>query len=513
MARTGPNHDINQIAPAPWPAALESEPFAIPGTLQECIDQLKEAKQDVKQIIKESFAQRDSARRERIRDLEESSSPTDKKSAMILRRLRKAEDIKELFRKLKPLCHPNKRKGVTRIEIPLHPEADPKSCTEWQHIEDPTEVLFHLQQRNQRHFGQAKGLPCNIPTLAGEVEYCGDGPSSEQILNGTYNKTGLESNIALLLQHLKQTEEMAALATYPTISEQEYTGKLRVWKESTSTSPSGLHLGHYKAFIACHEHSDIDTADEALRDKWNHMQSCILTLHVQILNYALERGYSYQRWHSVVNTILFKDTENVRIYRIRVINIYKADYNLTLGIKWRVALYQAEGLRELNQGQYGSRLRRNARDPVFIEEIQFEIARASRKMLAQTSYDAMSCYDRIVPNLAMLVSQKFGVPLQTTQTNARTLEHANYRICTELGVSETAYRHWEQYPIYGTGQGSANSPMIWCFLSSVLFDCYDTLSYTATYCCPDRTHPMELGKAHDVTHKRRQTFSELAEEP
>jgi hypothetical protein len=47
----------------------------------------------------------------------------------------------------------------------------------------------------------------------------------------------------------------------------------------------------------------------------------------------------------VVNTILFKDPDNVRIHRTRVIHIYEADYNLTLGIKWRMALYQAESLR------------------------------------------------------------------------------------------------------------------------------------------------------------------------
>jgi hypothetical protein len=127
--------------------------------------QLKEAKSAVKHIVKDSFAQRDSERRERIRELEESSSPTDQKSAKILRRLRKAEDIKELFQKLKPLRNPEARKGVTRIEIPLHPEDDPKSCTEWQQIEVPTEVLFHLQQRNQRHFGHSKGSPFTVPPL------------------------------------------------------------------------------------------------------------------------------------------------------------------------------------------------------------------------------------------------------------------------------------------------------------------------------------------------------------
>jgi hypothetical protein len=119
----------------------------------------------------------------------------------------------------------------------LHPEVDPKSCTEWQQIDVPTEVLFHLQQRNRKHFGQAKGSPFTITPLAVDVGYCGDGPSAEQILNGTYDAAGLDSNVALLIQHLQQTEEMAALETHPSITEQEYIGKLAVRKESTSTFP------------------------------------------------------------------------------------------------------------------------------------------------------------------------------------------------------------------------------------------------------------------------------------
>jgi hypothetical protein len=62
-----------------------------------------------------------------------------------------------------------------------------------------------------------------------------------------------------------------------------------------------------------------------------------------------------------------------------------------LGIKWRIALYQAEALRKLNTGQYGSRTQRNAFDPVLIEELQFEISHASQKMLIQTNYDVTAC--------------------------------------------------------------------------------------------------------------------------
>ena len=505
MARTGLDTTALLVPPnqAPW-----DEPFLIPTTIQDCTTQLREAKRQVQEIVNTSFPQRAQERLDRITELMSSPFPTDKAHGQLLRRLQKAEDVKQLFRKLKVLRTTDQRHGVTRIEIPLHPGTDPKACNEWRQIEVPTEVLFQLQQRNRIHFGQAKGSPFTVAPLVNQLGFCGDGTSSDDILNGDYDVTGLEEHVALLIQHLKQSAEMAALISHPTITEQEYIGKLKVWQESTSTSPSGLHLGHYKALIARHDYSDVEAEtieENAKKDGWDHMQSCLLRLHVQQLNYALERGYAYQRWRTVVNTILFKDPDNVRIHRTRVIHIYEADYNLMLGIKWRVALYQAEAFRELNEGQFGSRPRRNAIDPVFIEEMQFEISRASRKMLVQTNYDATSCYDRIIPNLAMLVSRKYGVPKLTTQSNASTLEHAEYRIRTELGVSDAGYTHSPEFPIYGTGQGSGNSPMIWCFLSSVLFDCYDDLAYAATYCNPDRTQPMELGMVGFVDDSNGQT--------
>jgi Reverse transcriptase (RNA-dependent DNA polymerase) len=147
----------------------------------------------------------------------------------------------------------------------------------------------------------------------------------------------------------------------------------------------------------------------------------------------------------------------------------------------------AEANHIINPGQYGSRPSRGAHDPVFIEEFQLEIIRSSRKSLVQTNYDATSCYDRVIPNLAALVSQRFGVPQPAVQTtNVCTLEKAKYRLRTEIGLSEASYSHTVENPIYGTGQGSGNSPMIWCFLSSVLFDSYETKANGAIYETPDK---------------------------
>jgi hypothetical protein len=62
------------------------------------------------------------------------------------------------------------------------------------------------------------------------------------------------------------------------------------------------------------------------------------------------------------------------------------------------------------------------------------------------------------------VSQnRYGVPQPAVQSNVCTLEQAQYKLRTELGLSDTYYSHTPEAPIYGTGQGSGNSPMTWCF--------------------------------------------------
>ena len=288
---------------------------------------------------------------------------------------------------------------------------DPKKCTEWKFVDIPSEIVRQLQHRKSKHFGQAHDTPFTIPPLSDHLGFSGDGDGAVQILNGTYNSSQLDESVQHLIRHLKYTHEIEADTCRPTISDKDFCGKLRVWRESTSTSPSGLHLGHYKALIA--RHSFTSTADEsdlspeciARRSEVNHKQEVIRHVRLSLINYALERGYSYKRWQQIVNSVLFKDPDNVRLHRTRIIHIYEADFNLAMGLKWRVATLQAEDLHTLNDGQYGSRTGRSAVEPVYIEELQCEISRATRKPLVLTNYDASSCYDRIIPNLGMIASQ------------------------------------------------------------------------------------------------------------
>ncbi|KAI2497109.1 hypothetical protein MHU86_17370 [Fragilaria crotonensis] len=443
----------------------------VPTHQRHCSRLLRSANSNIRLLVKQSFNTRGAERQQRIQELETSTRASDRETAQRLRRLQKAEDIKAVTNKLRNVRGKNHSSGVVRLEIPLHSGDDPKACTQWQQIEVPTEIVRLLQERNRLHFGQAHGTPFTVSPLADLLGYTGFGEAQQQLLRGTFDTTGYEENVQLLLNHLRYAHKAVEENIRPTIDDGDFCAKLRLWSESTTTSPSGMHLGHYKTLIARHSYSS-DVSDEELepefierRDELNFRQQAIRQLRLDLLNYALERGYSFQRWQKVINTILFKDSDNVRLHRTRVIHIYEADFNLFLGIKWRAAMHQAEDLRILNEGQFGSRPYRNATEPVFIEELQLEISRATRKPLVLTNYDATACYDRIIPNLGMTVSQKYGVPAPVTVSNASTLEKTEFHVRTDLGISPTSYHHEESFPIYGTGQGSANSPAIWCFLS------------------------------------------------
>ena len=62
-----------------------------------------------------------------------------------------------------------------------------------------------------------------------------------------------------------------------------------------------------------------------------------------------------------------------------------------------------------------------------------------------------------------------------------TLEEAKYFIKTKYGVSDEYITHCKAHPIYGTGQGSGNSSTYWLFISSTLFDMYNSQAQGSVY--------------------------------
>jgi len=190
--------------------------------------------------------------------------------------------------------------------------------------------------------------------------------------------------------------------------------------------------------------------------------------------------------------MIFKDPGEYNIHQLCVIHLYEADYNFIL-TKWRHLIHRASDNQTINQGQNGGVPKLTAQNSVFIEEMQNEISRTSRKPVVKFDHDATSCYDRILAAIASITSRKFGMHKNVTFVMANTLKECKYKLKTTLGVSNKFYQHCEIFPIYGTGQGSGNSPSHGA--SSVVF------SLTAM-------HP-----AHTEQHTKPQTEDTIFELP
>ena len=127
----------------------------------------------------------------------------------------------------------------------------------------------------------------------------------------------------------------------------------------------------------------------------------------------------------------------------------------------------------LHEAQAGSRPGKRAIDLVVYKEQKYLYSRLTRTPLLTMDNDAKACYDRIICNLAMLISQYFGMPQNACSMQAKTLENMEFHLKTALGVSEEFYKHSPTTPVHGSGQGSCASPTLWLIISTILMRCLD----------------------------------------
>jgi rhamnose utilization protein RhaD (predicted bifunctional aldolase and dehydrogenase) len=125
----------------------------------------------------------------------------------------------------------------------------------------------------------------------------------------------------------------------------------------------------------------------------------------------------------------------------------------------------------LNDGQAGSHPFQNTVDVVIQKEMKYFFSNITNTGLATMDNDAKSCYDRIICNLAMIISQHFGVKSKTARTQATTLKKMQFHRRKALSDLEKYYSHSEETLVHGTGQGSCASPSLWLLISSILMDC------------------------------------------
>jgi hypothetical protein len=401
-----------------------------------------------------------------------------KRAAQIFQR---ARDTKQMMSEL-----PSKMNcpgGLSAVLVPL-----PKEGIELEYlaITDGPTLERIILEKNIRHFRQAEFTPLASPEVIHKIGFGADTETAEHLLDGTGDPTDITDDewARFLLTSMKRTSEELKIE----ITAEKMMEKYTRWKERTSTSPSGRHLGHFHALFR-----PLKAKNKKHREQLDDIRDDIIDLHATMLQTAYDNEHVYKRWEYILTCMLAKESGIPRIHRLRVIHLYECDLNLLFSLVFRELDQHCEDNFLLNKGVYGCRPNRRAMDPVFVDVTQNEMAMVTRKALVKFNNDATACFDRILVHLLSLCLQSFGCPKKLTKILGELLRVAKYAIKTGIGISKETYQHSDESPAFGSGQGSAASAQGWTKLVSMLFDIHDKYGHGCKYEDPWRLYSEIIG--------------------
>jgi hypothetical protein len=438
-------------------------PESIQEQLKLCRESYKQAKENSKEL-RQSFL----TERAEIAHLNGNIT-----SEAAILQLKQIEAITCVYASLRRVMNPSEyRAGLSMIKVPTE---DGTFVT----VVDPKEIEERLLERNRQHYGQAEHTEMaseQVRTLlgtSGTSEFCDD------ILKGTADLSTMSPSLRAIFQQL---EHPSNVEIDDAISYDDFKDALKCWKEKTSTSPSGRHLGHYISLMT------------KIGDDTDQLGETILELHHKMLKIAQYRRKPFERWKKETEVMLEKDPGDPKIDRLRIICLYEADYNLYLKIMWAHRLVKiAEKHNLFDDSQSGGRPRRTSNDVALRKMLVYSHSRITRSNFASMDLDAKSCFDRIMATFGMLCSRYFGMPKSACELHGLTIAGMQHHVKTALGISSAFFQSTPEKVLYGSGQGSSRSPTLWMTISIILFRALEArIGRGANFSCPRRKNTTHL---------------------
>lgn len=397
-----------------------------------------------------------------LEDRDPSTMQESKRKARIVQNTIDGEVTRKQFRNIRNIVRPTSTSSLSRLLIPRKPgtdqpaesqdiyqllqDTDPSDLT-WDTVVEREEIERHLIAYNRASFRAASASPLGKGVIHDALTYSSLSPASVDLLSGETPADWHQDDQSLreFLASFTIPPTVQAAGTIPTeITADDVIYGFRKWRESTSTSPSGRHLGHYRSLI---------------------QHPVLLDCFVKFLNIAISNGIAVPRWSNATNVMIEKDRGQPRIHRLRIIHLFEADMNFFLKLQWGHRLVRrALQCDLLHSGQHGSIPQRMALDPIMLTQLTTDLCRILKHDFLRFDNDASACYDRIIVALAMLAARKCGMPEQAVRTHANALFFMRYTVKTMYGVSTENYHGTVFEPLFGTGQRSGASPAAWLTL-------------------------------------------------
>jgi len=178
-------------------------------------------------------------------------------------------------------------------------------------------------------------------------------------------------------------------------------------RESTSSSPSAIHFGHYMA---------------------GTFNPTIAIFNAWLANLGFNMGYSLKHWCTGLNDILEKQIGNLHINKLCIILLFKGNFNNNN--KWLgcAVMFHAKKHNLLAKEQYGSRKEKLAAIQCLNKCLLYNYIWLTHIPLVICSIDAKSCYDCIVLMVAALCLCRLGAPKVAVQSMVLTIHSVQHHM-------------------------------------------------------------------------------------
>jgi len=391
----------------------------------------------------------------------------EERMASQVKQLIKQENLRRMFRKIKRILTPVAKQGISRIDIPdpsarTEAHGDPSEPKEWKGpwltITKPSDIATVIKEINKQQYHQAHDTPFGSGPVASAFGRQGDTLAASTVLGG-YIPESLQR--APMMAETRRILETMATA-YPAVqggtgevSWDEFISAYTVSKESTSSSPSGRHIGHYKAAV---------------------QDPTLAQLHRQMMSFPFIHGFAPDRWKRVTDIMLEKEQGNSRCHRLRILALFESDFNQAKRIViGRRLMHHLEDFDMLSPMQDGSRPGRQCISAVLKKVLAHDYVRLTPTTAASIENDAIGCYDRLVNNLILMLLKKLGLPSTVTKCMGELWDKVVHLIKTVYGISDISYGSTLDFPLYGPGQGSTCGPLFWLLCYWVIVESIDPM--------------------------------------
>jgi hypothetical protein len=188
-----------------------------------------------------------------------------------------------------------------------------------------------------------------------------------------------------------------------------------------------------------------------------------------MMTVPLDAGFCPEIWRKAVDVMLEKILGVIRTNKLRIIHLLEADLNQVLRSAFARNISKlaqdSDGI--ISDHQYG-RSHRTCISPILNKLLTIQIL--IQKRTNGTGFDngAKGCYDRIISGIAILSIQRLGYSKNSVKMLGKLWEQLEHHISTGFGVSDISYSSTVEKLVYGIGQGSCLSPIMWALLNQLI---------------------------------------------